>query len=32
MVIVGGDYGWRCIVVVIVVSDEVNVVGDTWWW
>ena len=30
MVIVGGDYGWRCIVVVIVVSDVVNAIGGAW--
>ena len=32
MVIVGGDYGWWCIVVMIVGSDVVNAVGGACRW
>ena len=32
VVIVGGDCGWWCMVVVIVEGDVVNVVGGAWRW
>ena len=32
VVIVGGNCGWCCILVVIVGDNVVNVVGDAWSW